>query len=286
LEAKGEGEAVARLLNHAVDLPNADFAAAIQDRREASDPVSYVTPPTNQEEDRILRRTWAERTGEELNDGEVAQVGQAGTEETIPVSWSSLQKALHDLQGIRDEWNPEPGPWLFTARPLRPFVTPQDFEIVRKLEAEAEAIDELDAEAEVGQEPHELITMRRAFLAACREAGLFRMEHDEVIEQWLQNWSALRLLSLRRAVNQIRSWGFLKDNEEPPDGRICLDYVRLELWPKGEDGKIWAGTGVALLAPAVSGDQGAVVENVGNSTIRMWWRCDGELPGLLAIARS
>lgn len=287
LEPKGEGEPVARLLNHAVDSTAADLASAIENRREGSDPISYVLPPETEEEDLNLRQAWAEQTGEHLNPGEVAQVGQAGIERRVPVSWKSLQKALNDLREMRNQWNPEPGPWLFTQRVLRPFVTPEDYEIVRKLESEAEAIDALDAEAEVGREPHSLIVRRQKFLTACRDAGIFRTAHGEIIEQWLSNWSAMKLFHLRLAANKLRSWGLLKGNdEEPPDGRVCLDYVRLELWPQSDDGTTWATNVIPLLPDTVSGDQGAILEHIGNSTTTIWWRRDGQLPALLAIARS
>jgi hypothetical protein len=286
LEAKGEAEALARLLNHAVEGPTTDLADAIETGHDGSDPIVYVTPSADDEDDRALRDAWAARTGERLGSRDVAHVGQTGLEGTLPVSWAALREGLADLRAIRAAWRPEPGPWLF-VRPTRyPFVTPEDFEIITRLEREAAAIDELDLQAEVGREPTTLIVRRRAFILACREAGVFASDHGQVREQWLYNWSAHRLLALRESAVQLRAWGFLAEGEEPPVGPVCLDYVRHKLWSAGEDGANWARSALKLLPPAAEGDQGVILENVGGATIRVWWRRDGERPALLAIARG
>jgi len=266
LEVAGEGNAVALLLNHAVAGTSDQLAKAIEEAKEGSDPIVYVLPATG--------------------DQELAQVGQAGVEDTVPISWISLRKGLADLRELRANWQPEPGPWLFVQPSLRPFVTPQDLEIVQQLESEAATIDELDLQAEVGNEAPSLISRRRSFLASCQNAGIFSTEHGEIIEQWLRNWSAQRLLALRNAAIQIRTWGISAQDEDPLNSLVTLDYVRLQLWPHGEDGKSWAKWGISLLDQAANGDQGAVVERVGNSLVRMWWRRDGTLPALLAIAQD
>lgn len=70
---------------------------------------------------------------------------------------------------------------------------------MKALEAEALAIDELDADAEVGRESLALVVRRRAFLASCRDSGVFAADHGPVREQWLGYLSALRVLALRKA---------------------------------------------------------------------------------------
>ena len=285
LEVKGEADALAELINHGVELTSLGLAAAIEGKREAGDQIVYVSPPANADEDRTLREAWARRSGERCGAGEVARVGMMGREEPLAVSWDALRKGLVALCAIRSEWQPDPGPWLF-ARPTKaPFVTPEDFEIVKQLEAEATAIDELDLEAEVGREPETLLARRREFLLACRDAGVFANEHAAVRDQWLHDWSAVRLQALRHAAKLLATWDVLAEDEEPPDGRVCLDFVRLELWPPGEDGESWARSALELFAAPLEGDQGVVIERVGSSTISMWWRRDGDIPALLAIER-
>ena len=286
LEVSGEGDAVAQLLNHAIAGTVADLSTAIETETEGSDEISYVLRAADPADDSELRKAWLLRTGEDRGPGEIARVGQAGTTITTPMSWSSLQRGLADLRELQANWRPEPGPWLFVQPVLRPFVTPDDLEVIKKLESEAAAIDELSAEAEVGDEPPSLVARRRSFLAACRSAGIFSTAHGNIIEQWLRNWSAQRLLAHRNAANEIHQWGLATDSEDPLDWTITLDYVRLRLWPPGDDGKAWAISGVKLLDLSETGDQGAVLESVGKSVVRMWWRRDGVRPALFAIARD
>lgn len=289
LDAQGEGEAVARLLNYAVTPPETHLAEDIRGatevgNKEIGNADVSAGPAADGEEDRALRAEWAAKTGERCGPGAVACVRQSGLARHVPISWAALQQGLAELLELRAGWRPEPGPWLFARPTLRPFVTPEDFQIIRSLEQEAEAIDKLDLEAEVGREPAALVERRRKFLAACRDAGVFAPDHGKVREQWLYNWSAERLSALRAAFVSLRGWGLLNEGEELPDGRVCLDYVRLKLWPPGEDGESLARSVLGLLPAASEGEQGAVIERVGASAIRVWWRRDGGRPALLAIA--
>jgi hypothetical protein len=284
LEAKGATEPLATLLNHAIDQPTSGLAEAIESGREGSDPIVYVSPAGDENDDGALRAAWAARTGEQLGPGSVARVGQMGFTEPLAIPWAVLRDGLTRLRAIRAAWRPEPGPWLFVRPARRPFLTPEDHKLIRELEAEAAAIDQLDLEAEVGQEPPTLISRRREFLTACCDAGVFAADHAEVREQWLYSSSAGRLLALRRAALELTTWGRLPAGADPTTGPVCLDYVRLKLWPPGDDGEDWARRAIKLLSPLSVGDQGVVVERVGGSETRVWWRRDGDQPGLLAIA--
>lgn len=287
LAAEGETEALAELLNHAVKLPDTGIAEAIRTAGAGEGPAASVFPPEHEEEDRALRAAWAAKTGEQLGKGQVAKVVYIGSNvPEVPVSWEALRKGLAELEEIRAGWVPEPGPWLFVRPSLRPFVTPEDEALVRSLEKEAQAIDELDFRAEVGREPASLIARRRKFLTACRDAGVFSPDYGAARDQWLQLWAAERLLALRRAAARLRAWNLFKEDEQPPDGSACLDYVRLQLWPPGEDGEAWAGSALRLLPAASEDDQGAAIEKVGSSIVTVWWRRDGERPALLAVARG
>jgi hypothetical protein len=278
---------LATLLNHAiVNQPENDLAAAIMARREGSDPIAYVSPPNDEEDDRALRAAWAELAGESLPAGGVARVGMAGRDDTIPISWAALTSGLAELLSIRASWRPEPGPWLFIRPTHSAYVTPQDCEQIKTLETEAAAIDEMDAHAQVGDEPMTLIERRRIFLKHCQDAGIFAPDFPEARRFWLDYWFAERLSALRRAAVQLRSWGLLGEEEEPLTGRLCLDYARHELWPPGENGQRWARAGIRLVTPSLSGEQGVIVERVGGTTTRFWWRRDGDAPSLLAIARG
>jgi hypothetical protein len=283
VEEGGETEALASLLNHAVvNRPENGLAEAIRGGREGSDPITYVSPAAAAD-DLALRKAWAQKTGELLEPGSMALVGVMGREDPLPVSWRALRQGLAGLQSIRAAWHPDRGPWLF-ARPVRSqFVTPQDHELINKLEAEAVAIDGLDFQAEVGEEPVSLIERRRIFLRECQEAGIFASDLSEAREHWLGYWFAERLLALRRAAAQLRSWGLLADDRGPLDGAACLDYVRHQLWPRGDDGQKWARAAVRLLEPPPGGDQGIILEIVGSRATKIWWRRDGDRPALLAI---
>jgi hypothetical protein len=279
-----EAHVLAVLLSHAVEQP--DLALALERGALGGDAVVYVQPAENAGEDCVLREAWALRAGEQLGALEVARVGMMGRDEPVPVPWKALRAALDDLRARRADWTPEPGPWLFTRPARSPFVTPEDLALVQRLEGEAGAVDALDLEADVGREPTTLLARRREFLRACREAGVFALDHGRVREQWLGNWSARRLYALRQAAARLHEWGLLEEAEEPPDGRVCLDYVRLELWPPGEDGSRWAHSALALLADERPGEQGIVIERVAGSSLRVWWRRDAQRRALLAVARG
>jgi hypothetical protein len=283
VEAGGETEALASLLNHAVvNRPENGLAEAIKGGWEGSDPISYVSP-AGAEDDLALREAWARKTGELLEPGALALVGVMGRDDKLPVSWAALRQGLAELQSIRSAWHPDPGPWLF-VRPIRSqSVTPQDYELISKLETEAATIDDLDFQAEVGEEPASLIERRRIFLRECQEAGVFASDLAESREYWLNYWSADRLLALRGAAAQLRSWGLLADDQAPLDGGVCLDYVRHQLWPPGDDGEKWAHAAVRLLEASTAGEQGVILEIVGQSATKIWWRRDGDQPTLLAI---
>jgi hypothetical protein len=283
VEEGGETEALASLLNHAVvNQPENGLAEAIRDGSEGSDPITYVSPAAAGD-DLALRKAWAQKTGEILEPGSIALVGVMGRDDKLPVSWAALRQGLAEFRSIRAGWHPDPGPWLFVRPARSPFVTPQDLELIKELEAEAAAIDELDFSAEVGKEPPLLITRRRIFLRRCQEAGIFATDLSEGREYWLNFWFAERLLALRHTAAQLRSWGLLADDQEPLDGAVCLDYVRHQLWPPGDDGKKWAHAAVPLLEPPPGGDQGVILEVVASSATKIWWRRDGDRPALLAI---
>ena len=281
-------EPVALLLNQAIaGEPGRDFAGAIREGRAASDVVSYVEPAGDPDEDRALRAAWEEKTGESLPAGAVAAVGMMGRADKMPVSWAALRQALQELQAVRAAWLPAPGPWLFTLAATSRHVTPDDYQRIKHLEEEAAAIDALDLDAEVGREPPELIVRRREFLRQCREAGVFATDYGADREKWLDFWFAARLLALRHAANQLRSWGFAAAGEDPSAGRVSLDYVRHQLWPPKEDGRRWAESGLRLMGTPSEGEQGAVMERVGGKgTMRVWWRRDSDHPMLLAVSKS
>ncbi len=267
VETGSESEALALLLNDAVVNPGAEaIAEAIEQSREGGDEIVSVTPDSD--------------------DPALARIGMMGRRDTITVTWDALRKALADLRSIRAAWQPEPGPWLFVRTGKSPFVTPQDHERIKKLEEEAAAIDALDFEAEVGDEPLELIERRRRFLLDSEDAGVFATDYSDEREKWLDYWFASRLLALRRAALKLRSWGLLGASEDPSRGRVCLDYTRLELWPPGENGQNWGESALKLMKEPTEGLQGAIIERVGGkTTMRVWWRRDGDNPMLLAVAK-
>jgi len=80
-----DSEAVARLLGHAVAIPEDGLVEAIEEGREGGNILTYVTPATDAD-DQSLRDIWAALTGDDLGPGEVARVGVAGCEDTIAVS--------------------------------------------------------------------------------------------------------------------------------------------------------------------------------------------------------
>lgn len=84
----------------------------------------------------------------------------------------------------------------------------------------------------------------------------------------------------------MTAWGLLPARADPSDGAVCLDYVRLRLWPPGEDGKVWAYGALELILPTTSGEQGVVVQRGGKSEVRVWWRRDQDRPGLRAVDRD
>ncbi len=266
-DAGSESEALALLLNDAVVNPGAEaLAEAIEQSREGGDEIVSVTPDSD--------------------DPALARIGMMGRRDTLTVTWDALRKGLAELRSIRAAWRPEPGPWLFLRQGRSPFVTPQDHERIKKLEEEAAAIDALDTEAEVGDEPQELIGRRRRFLLDCEDAGLFATDYSDEREKWLDYWFASRLLALRRAALKLRLWGLLGASEDPSRGRVCLDYTRLELWPPGENGQKWGESALKLMKAPTAGLQGAIIERVGGkTTIRVWWRRDGYNPMLLAVAK-
>lgn len=286
LEVAGEGAALARLINVAAELETPELTQVIAEGREWSNTVSSVRPPTDAVEDHALREAWAARTGEELGEGEVARVWMMGEGEPLAVSWKVLRDGVIALSTMRANWQPDPGPWLFIRPTKAPFVTPQDLEIVDLLEEEGKAIDGLDLESEVGREPDILLARRRRFLGACSDAGVFTENQGSVRDQWLHLWSVARLQALRRAAKLLRVWGLLTSDEDPLHGRVCLDYVRLELWPAGGDGETWARSALQLLTRTPEGDQGVVVDRAGELEIRVWWRRDGDSPALLAVERE
>jgi|GEM_PF-5890360 len=282
-----DSEAVAQLLNHAVSIPEDGLAEAIEEGREGGNLFTDLTPATVAD-DQSLRDTWAALTGDELGPGEVARVGVAGREDTTAVSWAALRKALAELRAMRATWQPEPGPWLF-VRPVKlPYPTPEDYAIVTDLELEAAAIDDQDLDAEVGREPVELIERRRRFLKRCQQAGIFDQSHAEVRSSWIgAAWCCNRLSDLRAAVTRLREWGLLESDQEPLDGPVCLDYVRHELWPPGDDGLSWARSAISLLCnDPPAGDQGMIIESVGGTITTVAWRRDGDGPALVGISRE
>ena len=283
--AGAETESLAMLLNHAVELPADGIAEAIEQGREGGNMIVDVLVPESDDDDRALREEWAARTGERLDPGAVARVGTAVRDATLAVSWTVLRAALAELRALRAAWRPEPGPWLFTRPARSPFLTPEDHALVLRLEDEAAAIDALELDAWVGREPAAQIARRRAFLGACRDAGVFAADHAAAREQWLAILGK-RLFALRRAANELRRLELLADSEQPLGGRVCLDYARRELWPPAKDAAHWARWGLSLLRPDAAGDQGEIVEQVGGSPMTVWWRRDGEVPALLAVFRG
>lgn len=288
VKSGSESEALALLLNDAVQGEQGrEIADAIEQRREGGDVIVYVTPAKDALDDRQLRADWAQKTGETVELGAVARVGMMGRSDTLAVSWDALRKALTELRAIRAAWRPEPGPWLFRCPGKSAFTTPEDHERIKTLENEATAIDELDLHSEVGAEPVDLIARRRRFLSKCEEAGVFAEDYAAEREKWLDYWFAERLLALRHAAQQLRSWGLLPTDLEVSQSRVCLDYVRLELWPRGENGERLARAALRLLQSPPEGEQGLIVERVGgNVSMRVWWRRDSHRPMLLAIART
>lgn len=288
VQSGSESEALALLLNDAVQNEQGRaIIAAIEQGREGGDVIAYVTPATDESDDVQLRSEWSRKAGETLQAGAVARVGMMGRGDTLAVSWDALRKALTQLQSIRGAWHPEPGPWLFCRTAKSPFITPEDYGRIKKLEEEGTAIDDLDLRSEVGAESVALIARRRQWLLACEEAGVFAEDFPAEREKWLDYWFSKRLLALRHAAQQLRAWGLLEASQEPSQGRVCLDYVRLELWPPREDGKNWAQSVLRLLGTSSEGVQGVIVEHMGGRKVtRVWWRRDSDRPMLLAVAHG
>ena len=277
-------EPLTMLLNHA--RPGDSFSEAVRTRGHASSHALEVRAQTD---------------GDEADES-TARVWSLGTEDPVLVRWVDLQLALERLQGLREHWSPPSGPWLFTSHPTSPLPSPEDLEIVRRLAREAEDIDAADATAEVGAEPAELLERRRRFLAECDAAGVFDphpfvSDSQDARTAALRNYGSRSLLDLREAALALRSWGLL--GVDGPDtagsrsvlsGPVCLDYVRLALWPPGEDGPTWARRATGILSPpedaegSLQGQQGLVLRHVAEDWVRVYWRRDGALPAVLAVA--
>lgn len=288
-ELSSEADTVAAFIDRVLTEDGAHFRQAIVEEKSDSDAVCRVSPATDARDARAMQETWESLTGERLEPQELARVGSGSMIISLPsgiVSWAALRKAVAELEAVRKAWRPVSGPGLFTRPTQASYVTPDDVAIVKSLETEVTTIEALDLEVEVGREPQALIARRREFLRRCQEAAIFAGDYPSERKIALSNFLARRLLDLRLSVLELRRWGFLAEDQDPLDGRICLDFVRLKLWPNDENGQSWARDALKMVPETSDGEQGSVYQHVGHSTITVWWRKDSYRPALLAVSKS
>ena len=260
-------EPLAMLLNVAAS-GDGPLAEAIEQRCAGSTQLLWVEPAPGASSDAVVR--------------------EVGVEGANVVSWSELQRAVSELRERRATWTAPPGPWLFTSHPASPVTTLDEDDALRDLEAEARAVDKLDADAPISAEPVALIQRRRRLLASADALSLFDRhsfvgESGDARDNALLAVQATTLLGLRRAGLNLRELEVVGDDTSVLEGPVCIDFLRLRLWPQGDAAAPWMASGTSLLDPQSSGDQGVVLERVGASTVQAFWRRDGRRPCLLAV---
>jgi hypothetical protein len=289
---------LAALLNLATYDSETENSIAARQQTEPGNAywLPVAGPADNDRYDLYLRKLWKDRSGEDAAPYSVAFIARpesSGDEEPLAVPWEILKEGIQILRDAARNWQPAAGPLLFTSPAISPRWSPEDLELIQKLEAELESIDfAAEATQKAGlPEGTALIHRRQAFLRAVTQAGLFSSRFYGERLECLGRGGGTRLQDLQKACQLLRDWGFLpSDAESPAASPVCLDYARFRAWPwpARTHGGEWAREQgleamAAVLDPQTTGDEGVIKGSGENPRLLYCWRRDGDRPALLAI---
>jgi hypothetical protein len=214
-------EALAWIINPAVTgrLPQlADTLARGED--VSMDQRFAVRPPSEDvlPEDRVR---WHELTGEELGE-DVYMVGTTFTREVV-LPRKTLQEILQALEKKRAEFPEPPFPWLFRLDPYYLCPAEGERELVRELEERAVAFSCMQHASRQVDEAL-LKATRKELLRDLEAAGVFSEAYSKQKQEWLQRWSAAKLLTYHR--DAMRFLNHFRSQVQPPVAQQLVPALR------------------------------------------------------------